>query len=72
MSSKETVADFNIKLNATKRRAEDVALEIDGLQARLQQSLRGQNKVGESIICVQSKIDRFSAGLKEGLNYMKR
>lgn len=42
------------------------------MQARLHQSQRGKEKVGESIICIKDKNNRLSAELKEDQEYMNR
>lgn len=70
-NSKEIVADLKVKFNATEKRAEDVAYKRDSLRARLRQSQRGRDQMGESVTHIQDKIDRFSAGLKEDQEYMK-
>lgn len=48
---------------------DDVAYEMDGLQARLRQSRRRQNKVSGTITRVQGAINFFNAGLKENLEH---
>lgn len=50
VKGEETVAYLNVKLKAADKRAEDVAYGRGDLQARLQPSQRGYDKVGESII----------------------
>lgn len=49
----KTVADSNIKMKAVEKRAENVAYERDSLQARLQQSLRAQDKVCKNVTRIQ-------------------
>lgn len=71
MMVEKSIWDFKIKLEATGKRAEDVAYQWDGLQTRLQQSQRGQDKMGESIICMRDKMDSFRAGLKTDEEYME-
>lgn len=50
---------------------DDVAYVNDCLQARLRQYQLGQQELHESIVRIQGKLNRFSAGLKENLEYMK-
>lgn len=69
MNGKKTVVDLIVKLHASEKRPEDVAYERYGLQACLQQSQREQDKLCESIIRIQDKIDRYRAGLKEDQKY---
>lgn len=71
INDKETVADFNVKLKAVEKRAEDVAFVRNVLQARLQQSQSGQDEVGESITRIQDKLNRFSSRLKGDQEYTK-
>lgn len=59
-------------LNDTEKHAAAIEYEKNGLKAHLQQSHRGQDKVGESNFRVQGAIDRFSAGLKKDLEYIER
>lgn len=66
------MADPDVKLKAAKNRTDDVVFETDGLKARFLQLQWGQDKVGESIICVQGAIDRSSVCQKEKREYMKR
>lgn len=65
MQGSEAMADLYVKWRAIQKWADDVAYKKDGLQARLQQSQRGQNKVGESPTRVQGAINHFSDGVKE-------
>lgn len=46
LNSKGSVADLNAKWKAAEKRTEDAAYERHGMQARLQQSQRGQVEVG--------------------------
>lgn len=45
---REIIAEVKVKLKAAGKREEDVAYERDGLQARLQQSKRWHDQVGEN------------------------
>lgn len=70
MNGKETLAGLIVKLKAADKRDEDVAYGRDGLQARLQNSQRGKDKVDESTTRIQAELECFSARLKESQQYL--
>lgn len=72
VNDNETVTDLNFELKTAKTRADEIAYRKDTLKACSQHFRRGQNRVGERSTCIVAAINRFSAGLKKGQEYMKR
>lgn len=68
----ESLKNFNVKQKATRKQADVVAYLKTGLQACLQPSQCGRDKVSESSTCIQRTIDRFSSDLKEDQEYRER
>lgn len=71
VNGNKAVANLSKMLGNANERTDNAAYEENGLQPRLQQLKRGQDRVDQSISRVQDTIDRSSTSLIEDWEYME-